>query len=383
MLLSTQFSSLTILCISPISIKNPNYGLCPKAGTALALKDCSSNYIRVPCGHCPECIASRQLQLVQRVQMESLSNYVFFCTLTYNRDSLPHVKTSTGFSLPYADISDLQNMFKRLRKYNSFSRPFKYMAVSERGSKRGRPHFHVLFFLPKYDADSEYTPFNLEKLLYEKVLKEWRRNYGTSRKPIYKPLLTFKAVFKNGKLFSPYDLHFVHSSIDDTSSANVAFYVTKYMLKPSDKETKLQQALRLNLPEDEYFSIWNIVRSRFVCSKHFGLNLSPFGDIDDKIYNHIRFGVKLSELDDFPKFFNPDSGNSFPLSKYYRSNGELYGLLDCLPRYFNSPSSDIDSPSQYDDKDYNGLLKSFSDYEFKKNIASERGSIDDFGDSFV
>lgn len=97
--------------------------------------------LRVPCGHCPECIANKQMQLVQRVQMESLSNYIFFATLTYNKDSLPHVLTSTGYDIPFADIRDLQNCFKRLRKSNAFTRSFRYFAVSELGSKKGRPHF--------------------------------------------------------------------------------------------------------------------------------------------------------------------------------------------------------------------------------------------------
>lgn len=371
------------MCISPVSIPNPNFGKHPKAGTALSLKDCTSTYIRVPCGHCSECIASRQLQIVQRVQMESLSNYVFFCTLTYNKESLPSLETSTGFKINYADVHDLQNMLKRLRKYDSFGRPFRYFAVSERGKSKGRPHFHILWFLPKYPADNpKTTPYKLEQLLFSVVLREWRRNYGSTRNPIYKPLLTYKAIFKKGKLYSPYDLHFVEPTIEDSNSSNVAFYVTKYMLKPSDKESRLQQALRLNLPPDEYEFIWPILRSGIYCSKSFGLNLSPFGDIDEKIYKYIRNGIKLSELDDFPKFYNLTNGKSFPLAKYYRSKGELYSLSDALPRYFKNPTNNIDSPSEYEDKDYSQLLRSESELNRKRLSASDRGSIDDFGNSF-
>lgn len=315
--------------------------------------------------------------------MEALSNYVFFCTLTYNRASLPSLVTSTGFRISYADISDLQKMLKRLRKSKAFSRPFRYLAVTERGKEKGRPHLHILFFLPKYPSDNpRVTPLQLESLLYKSVLHEWRRNYGSTRKPDYRPLLTYKAIYKRGKLFAPYDLHYIQPTTEDVSGTNVAFYCTKYMLKPSDKETRLQQALRLNLPSDEYDKVWNTVRSRFLCSRQFGLNPSPFGDPDEVIYNHLREGIKLSELDDFPKFYNVDSGKSFPLAKYYRSKGEIYSLSDALPRYFNSSEPFIDTVPKYDDKDYSQLLRSEDDLERKRLQASERGSLDDFGDSF-
>lgn len=315
--------------------------------------------------------------------MQALSSYVFFATLTYNRASLPYLETSTGFRINYADVHDLQNMFKRIRKGNKFNRPFTYLAVSERGKSKGRPHFHVLFFLPKYeDDDPKLTPYNLERRLFDVILTEWRRNYGSTRKPIYKPLLTYTTIYKHGKLYSPYDLHYVKPVIEDTSGSNVAFYVSKYMLKASEKEVRLQQALRLNLPADEYESIWPILRSKMVCSKFFGLNPSPFGDPDDSIYKHLRSGIELSKLDDFPKFYNVDSGKSFPLAKYYRTKGEIYSFADALPRYFNSDSKNIDSPSEYEDKDYAGLLKVEDDLARRRSLASERGSIDDFGDCF-
>lgn len=126
-----------VMCISPIKIKNPNLGM---TGPNAQFKDCVSRYIEVPCGVCCQCVANRQLQYVQRLQAESLVNHFFFCTLTYNNDCLPRVSTSTGYDIRFADVRDVQNMFKRLRKRNAFGRPFRYFAVSELGSTRGRPH---------------------------------------------------------------------------------------------------------------------------------------------------------------------------------------------------------------------------------------------------
>lgn len=125
------------MCLSPIRIKNPNLGL---VGPNAMYKDTRSHMIDVPCGVCAECIAAKQMQYVQRLQMEELVNHIFFCTLTYNNDSMPKITTSTGFDIRYADVSDVQKMVKRLRKRNAFGRPFRYFAVSELGSQRGRPH---------------------------------------------------------------------------------------------------------------------------------------------------------------------------------------------------------------------------------------------------
>lgn len=125
------------MCISPNKILNPyrNY-----RGPNAFLHDCVSQFIYVPCGVCKECVALKQMYLVQRVQMEAKNCFLFFSTLTYNNEFLPHVSSSTGYTFSYADMHHLQLLFKRLRNINAFGRPFRYLAVSERGSERGRPH---------------------------------------------------------------------------------------------------------------------------------------------------------------------------------------------------------------------------------------------------
>lgn len=67
--------------------------------------------------------------------------------MTYNDESLPVMTVSSGYDIRFADFRDVTNMVKRLRKENSFGRRFRYFAVSELGSKRCRPHFHLLFLL--------------------------------------------------------------------------------------------------------------------------------------------------------------------------------------------------------------------------------------------
>lgn len=371
------------MCISPLLIKNPNAGKKPAPGSPLSLKDCSSQFIRVPCGHCPECIASKQLSLVQRLQMESLNHHLFFCTLTYNDDAMPRLVTSSGYEFRYADKRDLYLMIKRIRKNNLFGRSFRYFAVSERGSLHSRPHFHVIFIVDKFKDDSYNDILNLESLMFSVVLKEWRRKVsGSSRNPVYLPLCTFIRKFKNGKLNTTFDLHYIRQYGND-SGTSVAFYVLKYMLKPSTNESRLRSALKLNLPEDEFNDTWKVIRSRYLFSKDFGSSRDSV--VCSYIKSCVSKSIELNEFD-FPVYFNPDDGVSFPLSRFYRSKGWLYSFDDASFFYWkhgDSPSVDTihdddDSPVEHISR----LKRSLSDYEKKLSIIQVPSLFDDSDDLF-
>ena len=150
------------MCVSPTIIPNPNYG---NTSRMAVFKDTVSKFIKVPCGVCSDCLHMKQSDIVQRCMTESLSGYPFFATLTYNDESLPVHVCSDGRKIRYADRLDVVDMIKRIRNDNLFGRPFRYLAVSELGSKRARPHFHLLFFVQKQSDDTVYTPLNLEKKL--------------------------------------------------------------------------------------------------------------------------------------------------------------------------------------------------------------------------
>ena len=57
--------------------------------------------------------------------MESISNDLFFGTLTYNQQALPRVKYG-DIEFAYPDFSDWQNMIKMIRKDYPHLK-FKYM----------------------------------------------------------------------------------------------------------------------------------------------------------------------------------------------------------------------------------------------------------------
>lgn len=334
------------MCLTPILIKNPNLGLRTRYSF---LKDTSSLYIKVPCGCCSECVHSRQLSLVQRCICESFTGYPFFATLTYNNESLPIYTCSNGYKIRYADFSDVVNMIKRIRKDNLFGRPFRYMAVSELGSLKARPHFHILFFVQKKPSDSVFTPYTLESKLYSTVLSQWSRNYGSKRNPDYRPLCTFIQKYRHGKINSTYDLHFVCSSVNG-STEDVPFYVTKYMLKPSDKAKRLQQALKLNLDPIEYDQVWSKVKPSWRSSLNFGFGVYgmqvknlPLSErlsilANTESFRYIRSCIDRSiSSNPYPSFYDPDSGRALPLSRYWRRFGNLFTEQDSLTFFYKNP----------------------------------------------
>lgn len=365
-------------------------------------KDVTSAFIQVPCGHCPQCIARKQTDMIQRVHMESLFNYLFFCTLTYNQDSLP-IRELNGFNISFADISDVQNMFKRIRK--RFSLPFRYTVTSEFGSKHGRPHFHLLISVPKNDNDTIYTPYQIENHLQDLFLSEWRRNYGSSRSPLYHPLCTYYKKWIGNRLSYNFDLHYIEPLFSDGGVADVGFYVMKYMLKPSPREEKLYKALKLNLDTDKFlyddtgnlligknglpvenpFSFrynWRDIRSKFILSKGFGLlkqgqEYNPkkhkiYEDlIEPKVRSHIRKGIEFGKKNfDYPVFLHPRTGQTFPLSSYYQRY--FLSAEDKWYFYMNSKSPYVDAFPIADDTPRDLYQQAMEKYQRQCNIVEQK-----------
>lgn len=333
-------------CDCPNIIKNPYYRKDPSKGLNF-LHDCKSQYMRVPCGHCPSCIATKQMYILQRFFMQSLDSYVFFSTFTYDNEHLPSLEVN-GYTLHYANFKHFTDMVKRIRVSNLFGRPFSYFAVSELGSKRGRPHFHCLWFLPCYPSDNSMTPYNLEDTLYKTLFSQWKVRVSPSKSlPKYEPLFQFHQKYVAGKVYSNFDLHFVRPTLGTSTSDSVAFYVMKYLLKSSSRERKLQQALRLNLEPSEYIKVWNTIKSHSQFSKFFGYGFNPFCTScnsrcvvpSPKVLDYIRSGIKRTPAGSpYPLFFSPYDGSSYPLAPFYQSRSVFYSFEDALPILLNSNS---------------------------------------------
>lgn len=361
-------------CLSPYVKRNPNYGL-QYIGLNY-LKDCSSQMLSIPCGHCPSCIAVRQMYIVQRVQMEAFYNHLFMLTLTYNNEHLPHFIVG-DYDIPYADMRDLVLMFKNIRADNVISRPFRYAAVSEFGGLKGRPHFHALIMLPRYESDTFSDCLNLQSELYPIFLHYWRKNVGSRSHPVYEPLCTYVRKIIRHRLRSNYDLHYVNPSLTSNGVSDAAFYVMKYMLKDSDRAVRLQQALHLNYDYSTYRSIWDTVKPKAQFSLGFGLNAKVTSnkpikmDFDSRIIDYLhKCVVDTPSGSPYPFFFSPDSGLSFPLAPYYRKIPQVFSLMDAHDIFFNA--SDDFAPQ----KSSMVVEKQFNDFLTKRSLVQT----DDYSD---
>lgn len=352
------------MCLCPIKIKNVNrrtgwfHNRVVKDGFhAARLFDTTSDYIYVPCGHCPECVRAKQNDIIQRSNLESIDSHLYFCTLTYNNEHLPVMDNPfrPGESFTYADITHIQLLMKRLRNQGL---KFRYLACSERGTKRGRPHFHVLFFFPKkYYSD----PYSLEKRLFTLVHSYWAENVGTRKNPRYVPLCTYN-VSRNGR--RNYDLHYCVPSVTNGYD-DVSFYVSKYIFKYSDSDEKLKQLLWNSYqdfcdthdfdPSDlpaTYLDVWKTIKCRRLASISFGLGYHeedevPYNGVKTtlKIYNICRKFIERSKEtfnSEAPMFkFYHDDGKSFPMSGYLRK--KMLTTADLWDQYFASNSDQFDN----------------------------------------
>lgn len=307
------------------------------------------------------------MQLVQRVLMSSIHHHFFMSSLTYNEEMIPILPLPTGYDIKFAAVKDVQDMVKRIRESNAFGRPFQYFAVSELGSKKGRPHFHILWAVRKADADSYYTCLNLEKRIYDVVLSEWKRNLSRSDKfPVYKDLCTYRCILTRNGWRTNYDTHYVNPTLSEHGVADAGFYVLKYMLKPSDRAVKLQQALRLNLSPEEYEGVWSIVKPRYFKSQYFGDDLHVDGAfVSDEVDNYIGKCLIASRGHKYPEFINPVTGQHFPLARYYRSKF----LHDDVAGYYDIYAN----PGQmYEDDHVSQLLAKESQFEKRRKLLDGR-----------
>lgn len=318
------------MCQSPLQIKNPYLGL-GHLGLGF-LHDTVNTYIYVPCGHCPACTSLRQSWINQRVQMESLDNYLFYGTLTYNEDMVPWVHIGE-YNLRVPRMSDFTNMVKRLRNEGY---KFSYIVVSEYGGKTYRPHYHFMLSFPKetvipnpragrFCVEMQLQSF--ESSLYDKILSSWCINIGTKRKPIYKPLCTFTR--KYGR--TNYELHYAKPQ--SNGLADVSFYVSKYICKFDQRTYKLIQKIKLDnsLSSEETSLLLTNVKPRCIISKEFGSYKRP------SVINHIN--ECLQRNPEQPTFYDIYTGKPTPLSRYYFKH--FVTTQYALSRFYNSPSNEL------------------------------------------
>lgn len=154
------------MCVSPLKILNRS---------KVQVAGLTPEYYHVPCGQCWQCQQARRdgftvRTIFEYLQAEQQGGFTLFLTLTYN-DS--HLRMFRG--VPIFCKKDVQDYLKRVRiniqrhlekkvgkdlARKIVSNNIRYFCSSENGSKRHRPHYHLLFFVE--------TP-NINKWIFRKI----------------------------------------------------------------------------------------------------------------------------------------------------------------------------------------------------------------------
>lgn len=143
------------MCFQKIRVLNPTRRFQPGV---------SKQYLEVPCGHCPQC--SHDLQddwfvraLFEFERCQNSHGHTLFVLFTYDNENLPWFECpETGFTVPCFDNSHIKHFRDTLRVnllrlgYDcTGENAIRYKCCPEYGGKLGRPHYHVLIFIPNKD----------------------------------------------------------------------------------------------------------------------------------------------------------------------------------------------------------------------------------------
>lgn len=136
------------MCYSPLKILNPSR----KFNGDMPM------YLKVPCGHCADCLRNAHNEWYFRAYMEYLDcrakgGAAYFLTLTYNDENLPKLTFPNGDVQLCFYKRHIHNFVKYLRiQLKKLGYPYKdikYLICAEYGGNgTHRPHYHPLFFFP-------------------------------------------------------------------------------------------------------------------------------------------------------------------------------------------------------------------------------------------
>jgi hypothetical protein len=128
--------------------------------------DNHSAFIAVPCRKCLECLKARSAEWSARLRTELdyeinvLGHDCYFVTLTISPEFL-HLFTSFGKVDPSKCSKLLGSFFRSLK--DSYRCSFRHFCIAEYGERRGRLHFHCLFFNPPASLETDGVHLHYSK----------------------------------------------------------------------------------------------------------------------------------------------------------------------------------------------------------------------------
>ena len=297
------------MCISPVSIINPSKYV------SLHYRD--SYLLSVPCGHCVECQQTNSNQWFFRAYQECQDlqrdgGYIYFDTLTYKNtplmsDLFPWLPSESCFSR-----SDIRKFIERLRIAckRIFNVTFRFFLSSEYGHDdnyyyRGRmrkatcrPHYHVMFFLPRF----------VDLSLFSRLVSDCWIHGRTDGVP-YKSLAYI------------HEHNYISSNSLPLHYLRACRYVTKYVQKSCNYDAVIAKRLK--------DAIWQ-------CAKHISPE-NPESWINSDNARHVKAGLKrqLCQFHSQSKHFGESYLSEFDLDSYLE-NGCIYmpsskGLKIAIP----------------------------------------------------
>lgn len=152
------------MCLYPIAIKKgsknkPHHG--KKQRDLFATHP--EYYANVPCGKCAECkraITARwAFRLKEQLDDPATKPYAFVATLTYAPEHESKITTPLGLlTLRYRHVQNFLKLLRKKTEKRSPGQKIKYFAVGEYGSKRQRPHYHIIIFgAHEHDIENSWT----------------------------------------------------------------------------------------------------------------------------------------------------------------------------------------------------------------------------------
>ena len=299
------------MCLKPRSIRNPTKYISSNASQALLLD--------VPCNQCAECKEQKRQEWHFRSFHEvkncvSHGGYVYYVTLTYAEEHVPHLSRfididsinniikdrnsllkCSSDSQPLLedfycfDSSDWRNFLKNLRRqldYHYRGANFKYFLTSEYGTKEDythRPHYHVLFFVNNANYIEPYSFSELVSKCWPYGITDGLPYEGCSNSYLYKT-----RDYVANHVFG-YNL----GQPDVNNFMKCCGYVAKYITKDSTYQDVINNRLTIiekHVDEDRYKTLKRNINMFHRQSQGFGisyLNTLSHDTMNDIINNGV------------------------------------------------------------------------------------------------